>query len=262
MDGTAANGIVYLDTVHLDNFSIHNTTVQSAEVVAARFEKEKGLSGIMGLAKKLPNNIEPPTPTFLERLRPSLENAVFTADLRRNATGRFDFGYIDESLTSDDITWLNTDPESKHWDVEFDLTAWEGGDQTWYYHKFRATIDTGTTLMFLPDVLSSMYWFTIPGMRIDPRLGNAYTFPCSIGNSLPDLKFKLPGTQHVLTIPGPYLNYGPVTGDESYCWGGMQSADGFDVTIFGDIMLKTVFVAFDVENGKVGFANKPLDDLD
>ena len=262
MDGTAANGIVYLDTVGMGDFDILNATIQSAEVVASRFERETGLSGIMGLAKSLPNNISPPTESFVEVLGPQLEFPVFTADLRRNATGRFDFGYINESLASDNITWLDTDPESQHWDVDFDLTAWEGAEQKWYFHKFRATIDTGTTLMFLPDVLSNMYWFSIPGMRVDPRLSNAYTFPCNIAKNLPALKFKLPKTQHVLTIPGPYLNYGPVEGDTDYCWGGMQSADGLDVTILGDIMLKAVFVAFDLDTNRVGFANKLLDDVE
>lgn len=259
MDGTAANGIVYLDSVRLGGFQVENATIQSARTVASRFERETGLSGIMGLAKSLPSNIQPPHNSFLELLRPQLEFPVFSADLRRKATSRFDFGYIDETLASDNITWVDSDRKSHHWDVRFDLTAWNGKDDTWWYHEFNATIDTGTTLMFLPDVLASMYWFTIPGMRVDPRLSNAFTFPCELAKNLPDLKFKIPSTEHVLTIPGPYLNYGPVIGDSDYCWGGMQSADGLNATILGDIMLKAVFVAFDMGESKVGFANKRLD---
>lgn len=262
MDGTAASGIVYFDTVRLGNFQVDNATIQSSQVVATRFEQETGLSGIMGLAKSLPNTISPPTDSFLDLLRSQLDRPVFTADLRRNATGRFDFGYVDNNLASDNITWLATDPESPHWDVNFDLTTWAGGrGVSWYYHKFRATIDTGTTLMFLPHTLASLYWFNIPGMRVDPRLSDAHTFPCDLTKNLPDLQFKLPGTEHVITIPGQYLNYGPVESDPEYCWGGMQSADNLEVTIFGDIMLKALFVAFDLEGGKVGFANKELDDV-
>lgn len=252
MDGTSANGIVYLDVVRLGGFQIDNATIQSAQAVASRFEHETGFSGIMGLAKSLPSSIHPPAASFLSLLRPHLDRPVLTADLRRNATGCFTFGYVDGN-----VTWVPTDPHSAHWDVDFDLTTW--ADQSWYRHRFRATIDTGTTLMFLPDVLASMYWFTIPGMRVDPRLSDAYTFPCGIAKNLPDLQFKLPGTEHVITIPGLYLNYGPVLGDSEYCWGGMQSADGLQVTVLGGVMLKALVVAFDLEEGRVGYANKKLD---
>lgn len=265
MDGTSARGIVYRDTVRLGEFTVDNITIQSAKSVTHRFEDETGLSGIMGLAKSLPSNIKPPLPSFLNGLKVQLDEPVFTADLRRNATGRFDFGYLDTSLASDNISWMDTTTGSQHWDVEFDLMTWNGGrEKSWYSYPFNATIDTGTTLMFLPDALASMYWFTVPGMRVDPRLSNSYVFPCAFAESLPNLKFKIPKTEHVITIPGPYLNYGPVLseGQEGYCWGGMQSAEGLEVTILGDVMLKAVFVAFDLEEGRVGFANKVLDDVE
>ncbi|KPM38443.1 hypothetical protein AK830_g8144 [Neonectria ditissima] len=261
MDGTHANGIVYLDTVRMGGFELVDTAVQSAQLVAPRFERETELSGIMGFAKSLSSNIEPPTPSLLDKLRPLLDAPIFSVDLRRNATGTFDFGHFDTSRANDNITWLDTNPDSPHWDVTFNLTAWDGSHRVWWSHSFEATIDTGTTLLFLPASLAGMYWFEVPGMRIDPRLADAFTFPCNLAEGLPDLMFKLPGdNEHVLTIPGPYLNYGPVEGDPEYCWGGMQSAEDLDVTIFGDIMLKALIVVFDLENHRVGFANKDLDD--
>ncbi|KAJ3524742.1 hypothetical protein NM208_g11938 [Fusarium decemcellulare] len=262
VDGTHANGIVYLDTVRMGGFELKNTAIQAAQMVAARFEREPELTGIMGLAKSLPSNVEPPTPSLLDKLRPHLDKPVFSVDLRRNATGRFDFGHMDESRATDNITWMPTREDSPHWDVTFDMTSWTGQREVWFAHSFEATIDTGTTLLFMPPSLAGMYWIEVPGMRVDPRLDNAFTFPCQFANGLPDLMFKLPGTEHVLTIPGPYLNYGPVESDPEYCWGGMQSAEGLGVTIFGDVMLKALYVVFDIENNKVGFANKKLDDMD
>lgn len=244
----------------MGNFKIHNATIQSAKVIASIFEREPGLSGVLGLAKNLPSSIEPPAPSFLQLLRKQLKRPVFTVDVRSNATGRFDFGHINTSLASDNITWLDTVPDSIHWDVEFDLTAWTSGEKVWWYHKFTATIDTGTTLMFMPDALVSMYWLSVPSMEIDPRLSNAYTFLCSDADDLPDLQFKLPKTEHIITIPGRYMNYGPIEDSPGYCWGGMQSAAGLEVSILGDTMLKALFLAFDLEKGRVGFANKNLDD--
>ncbi|KAF5718004.1 hypothetical protein FGLOB1_1897 [Fusarium globosum] len=262
VDGTHANGIVYLDTVRLGDFELNNTAIQSAQIVAPRFERETELTGILGLAKSLPSNIDPPTPSLLDKLRPLLADPVFTVDMRRNATGRFDFGYIDESRAKDNISWMATREDSPHWDVTFDTTAWTGLRQVWMAHTFEATIDTGTTLLFLPGDLASMYWYDVPDMRVDPRLGDSFTFPCKFSNDLPDLMFKVPGTEHVLRIPGPYLSYSTTDNDSDYCWGGLQSAESLGVTIIGDIALKALYVAFDLENNKVGFANKDLDDVD
>ncbi|RKL35348.1 hypothetical protein BFJ72_g8867 [Fusarium proliferatum] len=262
VDGTHANGIVYLDTVRLGDFELNNTAIQSAQIVAPRFERETELTGILGLAKSLPSNIDPPTPSLLDKLRPLLADPVFTVDMRRNATGRFDFGYIDESRANDNISWMATRKDSPHWDVTFDTTAWTGLRQVWMAHTFEATIDTGTTLLFLPGDLASMYWYDVPDMRVDPRLGDSFTFPCKFANNLPDLMFKVPGTEHVLRIPGPYLSYSTTDNDSDYCWGGLQSAESLGVTIIGDIALKALYVVFDIENNKVGFANKDLDDVD
>ncbi|KAM0469972.1 hypothetical protein ACHAPX_010227 [Trichoderma viride] len=262
LDGTSAGGIVYHDTVRLGNFKVENSAVQSAEMVTSRFEEEIELSGILGLAKRLPNNVSPPVPTFLSLLRQQLEHQMIGVDLNRNASGLFTFGYLNESRASEEITWVDTDPDSPHWDVEFNLTTW--GEQTtpWYSQKFKATIDTGTTLMFLPDNLASGYWFTVPGMKMDQRLANAFTFPCEVAKDLPNLMLKIPGSDRTLTIPGSYLNYGPVEIDPSYCWGGMQSAEDLSVTVIGDIMLKALYLAFDLERGRVGFAHKDLYDVD
>lgn len=217
----------------------------------------------MGLAKTLPSNVEPPTPSLLDKLRPLLDKAVFTVDLRRNATGRFDFGYVDESRAKDKISWVSTRNDSHHWDVTFDMTAWTGARRVWMSRSFEATIDTGTTLIFLPADLAGAYWNDVPNMRINPDLGDAFTFPCEFADELPDLLFKVPKTEHVLKIPGRYLRYSTVDDDPEYCWGGMQSADGLGgVTIIGDMAIKAWYVAFDLEANKVGFANKELDDID
>lgn len=259
VDGTAANGIVYRDTVRMAGLEIENVTIQSAESVSAPFELSTEISGILGIAKSLPNNVLPPTPSFLSLLTPQLKRPVFTVDLHTDAPGRFDFGYINKSLATEKLAWMASDPNSQHWDVKFDLTAWvNGGNLTWYYQQFMATIDTGTTLMFLPDRLASMYWFAIPGIRENRTYASTYNFPCELRDDLPDLLFKLPGTEHTLTIPGRYLNYGPTTEDPSYCWGAMQSAKDLNVTIFGTTMIKAFFVAFDLEAASIGFASKRL----
>lgn len=253
---------MYRDTVRLGDLKFDNVTVQSAHTVPPLFEKETELSGVMGLAKDLPSGVVPPSPSFVRSSLRQLESPVFSADLGRNASGRFVFGRV--SPPQENVTWLDAVPDSGYWDVDLDQTGWRGRLGTWHRLEYRARVDTGTALLFLPDDLAGLYWFDIPGMRVDPRLDDAFTFPCDLADNLPDLYFKLPGTEHVLTVPGEYLNYGPVmdgSGD-GYCWGGMQATRGLDVAVMGNVMLKAVFVAFDVGNGRVGFANKRLDQVE
>lgn len=230
-------------------------------MISDAFEMETGFAGIMGLAKQLNNSILPPEPTFLSLLKRQLKSPVFTVDLHANASSRFDFGHVDKSLASDNITWLQSDPANPHWTVDLELTSWTGNESVWLYHKFEAVVDTGTSLMFLPEMLVSRYWSEVPGVQTAPLAHASYRFPCAVGDKLPDMLFKLPGTEHVLTVPGRYLNYGPTVQDPSMCWGGMQSSGQLgNVTILGDSMLKALFVAFDMEKGRVGFANKKLHD--
>ncbi|OAA46306.1 endothiapepsin-like protein [Metarhizium rileyi] len=261
LDGTTAAGIVYRDTLRLGGLEIKHVAIESAEIMAPRFESETGVSGIMGLAKQLPNNITPPTPSFLSLIRSHLKEPVFTVDLRRNASSRFEFGHINESVPADNITWLESDPNSPHWDIKLDLTAWRGKNPMWMYHEFQATVDTGTSLLFLPEPLVSRYWVDVPGVKKSDLLSGVYEFPCEGAQGLPDLLFKLPKTEHVIRIPGPYLNYGPLNKDPSLCWGGLQSSEGLDATVLGDVMLKAIFVAFDIEKNRVGLANKILYDV-
>ncbi|PNY24154.1 Aspartic protease pep1 [Tolypocladium capitatum] len=261
-DDSNAVGIVYRDVLRLGDFEVKNALIESAALVSDTFEMETGFSGIMGLAKQLKNNIQPPQPNFLSVLGRQLKAPVFTVDLRKNATSHFGFGHVNESLGSDKLSWLQSNPKNPHWAVEFDLTAWTGNHSVWMYHKFEAIIDTGTSLMFMPDPLASMYWRQVPEVETSLATYGSYRFPCRIGDELPDLLLKLPGTEHVLTIPGRYLNYGPTEEDPSICWGGMQSSGQLGGTaILGDVMLKALFVAFDLDKGRVGFANKVLHDV-
>ncbi|KAM4059200.1 eukaryotic aspartyl protease [Hirsutella rhossiliensis] len=260
-DLSSAIGIVYRDTLRIGDLEVKDALIESAAMLSDAFEMETGFSGLMGLAKQLNNSIIPPEPTFLSQLKRQLKSPVFTVDLRANASSRFDFGHIDESLASDNITWLQSDPANPHWTVDLELTSWTGNHSVWLYHKFEAVVDTGTSLMFLPEMLASRYWSEVPGVQTAPIAHASYRFPCAIGDRLPDIMFKLPGTEHILTIPGRYLNYGPTGQDPSMCWGGMQSSGQLgNVTILGDSMLKALFVAFDMEKGRIGFANKKLYD--
>ncbi|KAH7320076.1 endothiapepsin precursor [Stachybotrys elegans] len=256
-DGSHAHGIVYQDTVRLGNFTIQDMSVQSAELMARSFEDELGLSGILGLAYTLENNIQPPAARFIDLLEPALARPIFACDLGKNAPGKMDFGFVDNAMAPDGFVWLDTVEGSVFWDVELGLTSW-GDNDTWFSHDFTVTVDTGTTLLFLPKAIVDLYWRSVPGMEVVPTTPEVYLFPCHLEDELPDLKFKIPGVERVLTVPGPNFYFGPLRDDPTYCYGGLQTAEGFHTSIMGSTMLKAFYVAFDMENGQVGFASKEM----
>lgn len=61
------------------------------------------------------------------------------------------------------------------------------------------------------------------------------------------------GTYKAVT-PGKYIKMAAVGEDESICFGGIQSSDGMEFSIFGDVFLKNQYVVFDAEGPRLGFA--------
>jgi aspergillopepsin I len=70
---------------------------------------------------------------------------------------------------------------------------------------FNAILDTGTSLMVLDASLVDDYWSKVPSARYDSNQAG-YVFPCSA--ELPDLELGL--QTYIATIPGSFMNYGPV----------------------------------------------------
>lgn len=98
------------------------------------------------------------------------------------------------------------------------------------------------------------YYAKIRGSSNSNTYGG-YVFPCSA--TVPSFTFGVGSAR--ITIPGTFINYGPVQTGSSTCFGGMQSSSGVGINIFGDVALKAAFVIF---NGgsppTLGWASKPL----
>ncbi|CAN8099822.1 unnamed protein product [Discula destructiva] len=114
-------------------------------------------------------------------------------------------------------------------------------------------VDTGTTLLLLPNNVVTAYYAQVPGASMSRKDGG-YVFSCD--SKLPDFSFTVGGGR--ITIPGAYMNYMPIGIGSSTCFGGIQSNNGLPVSVFGDIAIKSAFVVFDAGNSRMGWAAKHL----
>jgi aspergillopepsin I len=94
-DGTGASGIVYSDRVSIGNVVAPEQAVEAATQISSQFYIQHS-DGLLGLGFGKTNTVKPQKQkTFFENIKDSLKKPVFTVSLKRNATGTYDFGYID-----------------------------------------------------------------------------------------------------------------------------------------------------------------------
>ena len=202
---------------------------------------------------------------FSNAINQGLPSALFTANLLPGAPGSYDFGFIDTSLYSGDITYTDVDSSGGFWAFTPDsITIGSGSSQS----GDAGIADTGTTLMLLGDDTVSAYYAQVQGSQNSQEQGG-YIFPCSA--TLPDFTVTISGYDAV--VPGSLINFAPVDGTSEFdlaagseqcansfldCFGGIQSDSGVGQAIYGDIFLKSQFVVFDrtQDTPRLGFAAK------
>lgn len=170
---------------------------------------------------------------------------IFTA-------GTYNFGYIDESLYTGNITYTDVDSSAGYW--MFTSTGYQVGDNAFQSTSISGIADTGTTLLMLPVEIVKAYYAQIEGSSYDTTNGG-YIFPCSV--TPPDFTIGIESGR--IVIPGSYINYSPIDSAGISCYGGIQDDSDIGFAIFGDIALKAAFVVFEGGDApKLGWASKDL----
>ncbi|KAG7140482.1 Aspergillopepsin-1 like protein [Verticillium longisporum] len=275
-DGDFAWGSVWLDTLELSpTLIVPNTSIGAATYMSDRLRADSVTTGLMGISKALEATTRPPTPTIIETLSLHLapDQRFIGVDLRANSSaGQYTFGALPTRLyTSADVRWAAPVPDSGHWD--FGVSRFRLGamaPDVWVKRPFVATADTGTTLLMLPRNVVEVYYSALPAAHKADEYGGAWVFPCA--DEAPDFEFWVGDGDgeddgYRGRVPGAYVRYAPASHDDpDTCFGGIQDVElmleGVEDkpdAIFGDVALKSMFVAFDIEEGRVGFADKELE---
>ena len=172
-----ASGVVYYDTVTFGSITLQNQAVEVATEEASTFSTDPGFDGILGLSLG-PNHIsQPNVPTFLESVYDLLESPLFTAKLTRpnENVGFYTFGYIDAGTlggrTPQYTPVYTTGYSSIYWSFPSTI-AKIGGQSVPVPADNIAIADTGTTLIYVNDVLLNEIYTALRGTCSTTGLGD------------------------------------------------------------------------------------------
>jgi hypothetical protein len=210
-DGTSASGNVGTDTVDVGGVTVARQAVQMATAVSSAFVKDTHNNGLLGLGFSKLNTVTPlKQSTFFENVMPSLAQPLFTADLRKDTVGAYEFGRIDATKFAGSLSWIPANTDQGFWQfptggfrVEKDTDDWKKVPGS------QAIVDTGTTLMLVSKEISDGYYSQVPGAQRTAAAGGV-TFPCN--TTLPDLLIDVGGV-YTARVGGLDINFGKFKGD-------------------------------------------------
>ena len=204
-DGSSASGNVYFDTVVVGGTTVASQAVEAAETVSSEFSSDAASDGLLGLAFDSINTASPnQVATFFENAIPTLLAPLFTANLKKGAPGNYNFGYIDSSEYTGDITYTAVNTANGFW--EFTGSGYAVGSGSFVTSSIDAIADTGTTLLYLPAAAVEAYYAKVSGATNSEEEGG-YIFPCTA--TLPSITLGIGAYRAV--VPGSYINYAPAT---------------------------------------------------
>ncbi|KAF3351485.1 hypothetical protein VD0002_g2845 [Verticillium dahliae] len=247
-DGSGAAGNVGTDVVDIGGATVTRQAIEMATALSASFVEDTANNGLMGLAFSKLNTVKPQKQkTFFDNVMPSLAEPVFTADLKKAAVGAYEFGRVDPAKFVGQMTYVPVNTSNGFWQFPSESFSVDGGAPQPGQAGGQAIADTGTTIILANPVTVEGYYAAVPGAVNDQQQGG-FTFPCA--TQLPDLALDIGGL-YMARVKGSDINFAQVS--DTMCFGALQATTS-DVQIYGDVMFKTQFVAFNGGNNSLGFA--------
>lgn len=166
--------------------------------------------------------------------------------------GQYTFGHIPQPIQP--LTYTPVDSSAGYWTWTSTGYAIGPSSSSFTSRPMTGTVDTGTTIIMLPNDVVADYYAAVPGAAYSSA-DQAYVFACDA--VLPDFTFGV--EQATVTVPGRYLNASVAVGGKSRCAGGIQGGGVGNLVIFGAPALEAAVVVFDAGNLRLGWANKTLE---
>ncbi|XP_052144682.1 aspartic proteinase 39-like isoform X1 [Oryza glaberrima] len=122
-------------------------------------------------------------------------------------------------------------------------------------------IDSGTTLAYVPEGVYKALFAMVFDKHQDISVQTLQDFSCfqysgSVDDGFPEVTFHFEGDVSLIVSPHDYLFQ---NGKNLYCMGfqngGVQTKDGKDMVLLGDLVLSNKLVLYDLENQAIGWAD-------
>ncbi|OCH88252.1 acid protease [Obba rivulosa] len=248
------SGKLAQDVVSLGGLSVPQQTFGAIRTASEEFASEPN-SGLLGLA--FGSIARSHSSTFFENLMEQKKVAlsVFSVHLQRHQeTGsEVCFGCYDTTKAIGPVTW-NPVVSRTYWSIAMDgLSSGSLDSADFVSTNLTAAVDTGTTLIYIPDDIAAQFYNQIPGAQSYPQYGPGfYTFPCS---SQLTISFSFSNQTYPISMSD--FNLGRTDADSNDCVGGVLGiGDGFppNLAIIGDEFLKSWYSVYDYAGSRVGFA--------
>ena len=206
-DGSTASGPVGTDVFDVGGSTVDVQAIGVPNEVSESFVTDSASNGLVGLAFTKLNTVEPTQQkTFFDNVVSELSQPVFTASLKGDAAGSYEFGNIDTSSFTGELNVVPIDSSQGFW--EFDSASATINNKAVQIQGGKAIADTGTSLMLVSDDLLTAYWENVEGATLNEQVGGVI-FPCSA--QLPDLNIAV--GDKVATVAGQNFNFAEVGAD-------------------------------------------------
>ncbi|KAK3844275.1 MAG: aspartic peptidase domain-containing protein [Linnemannia gamsii] len=248
-DGSFATGTIASDMINVGGIQVRQT-MGLATNESADFEVSK-MDGMFGLAF---SNFE-----SVQGVRTFMENAMeekvialpvvsaYLPSVRRSKgkRGHYLFGAIDSTKYRGALTYVPLTMKG-YWQVTVQDVLVNGQSLS---SSYQGIIDTGSTLVMLDDKTAFAVHSKIKGARFDKK-EMGWVVPCSLGNSNNNssssgssVGFRMAG--RVFEVPMVDMAWEPVKEGSKTCFSGVQSMEGINVWILGDMFIKNNYCVFD-----------------
>jgi hypothetical protein len=118
-DGSGAAGVVGKDVVNIGGATATAQAVELATAVSQSFARDTNNDGLVGLAFSNLNTVKPTKQTtFFDSVMPQLKMPVFSVNLKNDSTGTYEFGNIDQSKFTGQLTTVPVNAASGFWQVD------------------------------------------------------------------------------------------------------------------------------------------------
>ena len=126
-----------------------------------------------------------------------------TAALKSGGAGSYEFGTIDTTKFTGQLTNVSVDSSNGFWQFDSASFAVGNGQVQQITQAPTAIMDTGTTLMLVSPEVAKAYYSQVEGAQESNQAGG-FIFPCN--ETLPTLSIAV-GDQNMATVPPNVLSF-------------------------------------------------------